>query len=502
MEEFTLKNRIEKHGETFIAISISAILAFLFLLNSPLHPWRCAPTATDSSVFKTIAMMMDMGYMPYRDSFDHKGPLLYVINYWGQLLAYYRGVWAFEAIGMTFTIFMLYKIARLKAKILSSAFIVLTAISMLFGFFNQGNLTEEYAMPFIAIGIYIFLDYLLNDKISALRIVISGISMGAVCLLRPNMVAVWVVFGTAIVFDKVRKQNWKELGRFVFYFIIGFLAIVMPFLVWLYINNALLDCFRDYLVFNMQYCSISGERASLRKKWESFSFFGNKAVYIMSVIGAFYGIRKNVFLNSVYAAYMIVSLLFLCMSGQTYGHYGMTLIPAVIYPLSLMAEDLERIPHKKTASAIKILIGIYLAGTVLLPASIDTMKRIPVFYAHRGQNQFPQTAKTVSKIITDLTTADESISVYGNQDIYYVWTRRKHATKYSYQFPIGQVMPKIMNEYMQQLAKELPPVIVVSKGLYDKNISSFLGDHQYTKVWAENNSDDKQSTLVFYRPKQ
>ena len=63
-------------------------------------------------------------------------------------------------------------------------------------------------------------------------------------------------------------------------------------------------------------------------------------------------------------------------------------------------------------------------------------------------------------------------------------------------------MPKIMNEYMQQLAKELPPVIVVSKGLYDKNISSFLGDHQYTKVWAENNSDDKQSTLVFYRPKQ
>ncbi len=148
---------MKKHRETLIAISVSAVLAFLFLLNSPLHPWRCAPTGTDSSVFKTVAFMMDMGYMPYKDSFDHKGPLLYVINYWGQLVAYYRGVWVFEAASMTLTIFMLYKIARLKARVFPSTMIVLTAISMLFGFFEQGNFTEEYAMPFIAIGIYFFL---------------------------------------------------------------------------------------------------------------------------------------------------------------------------------------------------------------------------------------------------------------------------------------------------------------------------------------------------------
>lgn len=491
---------MKKHRETLIAISVSAVLAFLFLLNSPLHPWRCAPTGTDSSVFKTVAFMMNMGYMPYKDSFDHKGPLLYVINYWGQLIAYYRGVWVFEAASMTLTIFMLYKIARLKARVFPSTMIVLTAISMLLGFFEQGNFTEEYAMPFIAIGIYFFLDYLLNGKISDIRIIVSGISMGAVCLLRPNMTAVWVVFGVAILFSKIRQKAWIESGRFIFYFMAGLGIIVIPFVVWLSVNGALKDCIQDYLVFNMQYCSTVGGRASFSAQWNSFCVWISKPVYVMALMGISYHLKKDIRVNILYIVYLFITPLFLCISGMTYGHYGMGLVPAVVYPLSLIAESLESISAQKIGSVIKMLVGIYLVSSVLLPPSLDTIKKIPEYYANRGQKQFNQTTKDISKVITNLTTADESISVYGNQDIYYVWARRKHATKYSYQFPIGQVMPEIMKEYMQQLTKELPPIIVVLKGHYDKNISRFLEAHQYTKVWSEKNLDDKQSTLVFYRP--
>lgn len=63
-------------------------------------------------------------------------------------------------------------------------------------------------------------------------------------------------------------------------------------------------------------------------------------------------------------------------------------------------------------------------------------------------------------------------------------------------------MPLLDTRRGKDLLGAFLSVIVVQKGRYDKNISSFLEDHQYTKVWSENNSDDKQSTLVFYRPKE
>lgn len=492
---------MRKNRETLAVVLVSVIVAFIFLLNSPIHPWRCAPTGTDSSVFKTVAFMMDKGYVPYRDSFDHKGPLLYVINYWGQLVAYYRGVWVFEMAGMTLTFFMLYKIARLKASISSSVIIVLMALSMLFGFFEGGNFTEEYAMPFIAIGVYVFLDYLLNDNKSYVRIIMSGVSMGAVCLLRPNMIAIWVVFGMAILFIKIREKAWKELNVLAFYFLAGFFVAVVPFVIWLSMNGALSDCIKDYIVFNAQYCSASGGRAVFSAKWSSFFFWMSQSVYVMAFVGIFYNLKKDVFLNIVYVVYLLVNPLFLCMSGQVYGHYGMVLIPTVAYPLSLIAEDIESVSDKKMGNVTKMLVGIYLVSAVLVPVSLDTIKKIPTNYAHQGQNQFDQTTKDVCKVITRLTKADDGISVYGNRDIYYVWARRKHATKYSYQSPIGQVMPKIKEEYMQQLAEELPLVIVVQKGRYDKNISGFLKEHQYTKVWSEGDLDYQKSTLVFYRPK-
>ena len=79
---------INKHPECLESILANGLtgtlflgLSFVFLFNSPLHPWIRGESTTDSSVFRTVAMMMRYGYMPYRDSFDHKGPLLYIIEF-------------------------------------------------------------------------------------------------------------------------------------------------------------------------------------------------------------------------------------------------------------------------------------------------------------------------------------------------------------------------------------------------------------------------------------
>ena len=95
--------------EKVLLIAFFFASSFVFLTESPLHPWVGSDSGTDSSVFMTVAMMMDKGYVPYRDTFDHKGPLLYVINYLGRQIAVYRGVWIFEFLSMLVAFFFFYK---------------------------------------------------------------------------------------------------------------------------------------------------------------------------------------------------------------------------------------------------------------------------------------------------------------------------------------------------------------------------------------------------------
>lgn len=506
MKNLRLPTWIEKNRENLIALIAAAVMAFFFLLNSPMHLWRYDDTWPDSSVFKTVALMMDNGYMPYKDTFDHKGPLLYTINYWGLKISYFRGVWVFEAVFLTITLFTLYKIARLRTQKFSSALVVLTAMSYLYQYFEGGNLSEEYAMPFIAIGIYIFLDYLLNDRISWHRIAISGFSLGGVCLLRPNMIAVWIVFCAAIFFRKIWEKDWKQLRRFVLWFVVGFSVMVLPFVVWLASNGALQSGIEDYILFNMRYSSAEGGFASFSSRWNIFFTFACSTIYFIAFIGIVFHLKDNSFLNITYAAYMVIGLILLSMSGQGSGHYGMVLVPAVVYPLSLVMEDVEKLANQYNGRIVKMLVTICLMAAFIIPASLETIKAIPSYYENRGIDQSPETTKQLCETVKSLTSEDDAISVYGNWDLIYVKTRRKHATKYSFQYPISQVMPEILDKYFEQLKDELPSVIVVQAYCNDEKIIDFLKHNGYEKVWPENLSEEEitgtDRSMVFYRPQE
>lgn len=251
----------------------------------------------------------------------------------------------------------------------------------------------------------------------------------------------------------------------------------------------------------MQYTSSEGG-ASFSGKCSAILKFSGGAVWIMAFVGCFYNIRKKWFVHTSYIVYMLLELIFLGMSGKHLDHYGMVLIPAVVYPLSLIIENVENLSDKEGARVAKMLISIYIISAIIVPSSIGTLKAIPSFYENRGNEQPDDTTRRVSDVVLNLTTEDDAISVYGNWDIIYVLTQRRHATKYSYQDPIGQVMPEIMEEYMEQLEEELPPIIVVSDEHYDDRIQSFLEKHEYSPVWPKGDEglDYSSSVRVFFHP--
>lgn len=382
---------------------------------------------------------MDKGYIPYRDSFDHKGPLIYFLNYLGQQIARYRGIWFIEFMTIFFTFYFMYRIGCLCCHSLPAAVILLFTSAPLFTFYEHGNKVEEFAMPFIALSLYFFLDFLMNCKISVYRLILCGVSPGAVCLLRVNMISVWIVFCISIAGILCWQKNITDQIRFSLYFLIGFLSFVLPFMFWLAYHNALKAFWEQYIIFNGIYCG----HASPAQIWNTFFFsMEHKTVLfaLVAVVCLFVKQRDRLF--GIYMLYMIVSFLMLSLSGRTYLHYNIVTVPALIFPIAALYGICEQ-QWKNAAgqTALLLFAAVFLADTLhadWFPPTQDLAR----IYQERNEEHFSEKLRTVCLLIGENTDADDKISVYGNWDLVYVISDRMHATHYSYQVPIGTIAPQ------------------------------------------------------------
>ena len=59
--------------------------------------------------------------------------------------------------------------------------------------------------------------------------------------------------------------------------------------------------------------------------------------------------------------------------------------------------------------------------------------------------------KQIAIVIQNLTNENDRITAVGNADILYLLSNRKSASKYSYQYPIGKIYPKIWEEYFDDI---------------------------------------------------
>lgn len=475
--------------ESLLCLTVMGITSFLFLTKSPLHPWVGGYSSVDSSVFKTVALMMQRGYMPYKDSFDHKGPLIYLINYIGNQISYYRGVWCIELVCLTITLFFIYKIARMWIGKSGAYLVAFISIAPLFEYFKEGNLVEEYAMPFVAIALYIFLEYLAYKRITNIQLIVCGICLGCVLMLRPNMISVWMVFAIMVVITNIREGAWYCLWRYTGMFLAGVLMVIMPFMAWLAYGDAIKEFWDTYIAFNLMYSNYddTGTIGIMAARWITSLGFANTICYIGSMAVLIYEIyhrQRDRVLNVTYAIYMLVTLLLISMSGRQYEHYAMIMIPMFAYPVTMLIRELKSI--NATASVynpVLLLFGICAFYYVVWPNWNSLLSDLPEMYVTRNdEKRNGDGIYQIMHIIDQYTDSDDAISVYGNWDIIYVMSQRRHATRFSYTYPIADVNPAIKDEYFEELQHELPKVIVICSGFSDDRMKAFLNKNHYNLV--------------------
>lgn len=474
MNNLSPKNLRTKVG---ILLLISS-LAFIFSMQCSINIFQSGDSLTDSSVFKTVALYMDEGYMPYKDTFDHKGPLIYLYNWIGMQISYWRGIWVIEFLSLTSTFLIFYKIARLFCNRKFSILTLLIVTVPLNLYFDGGNMSEEYALPYIAAALYIFIDYFLNNIINRKRLIICGLSFGAVCLLRINMIPVWIVFCIAVLIDCLRLKNYKKIGYFISYFLIGIGIICIPILMWLICRGAFVEFINDYFLFNFMY----SESSTGLDRWETFLFFLNTPFILAACVAtACLCNTSKKYFNYAYGISIIVTLIMISMSGRKYGHYGMILIPLLCYPIAKLAEKAKDDLEKKATWPIIAIVIIF--SVSVCPAWIQSIDNTVTNYMQRDmvESESSTISSKVIDYVVNNTTEDDLITVYGNWDIIYAKSRRLSASKYSYQDPIIHIDHNKYDEYFNELNEMRPKLIIVTPQDEYKleGINQFINENDY-----------------------
>lgn len=220
--------------------------------SSPLYPFN---DWCDPNCFVTVARGWVNGMLPYRDLYEQKGPLLYLLHAGACLISDHSffGVWLLEIAACLAAILLILRIFALRGWNCRLTMLGVTAALLYFsGVFVSGDTAEELCMPFLLyallVGVRAAEAERLPGKREGFRI---GLTSACVLMIKYTMVGLylgWFV-GIALLFFRLRKG--KKLISFALCIAAGVGTAVLPMTLYFAANGALGDLIQVYFLDNI-----------------------------------------------------------------------------------------------------------------------------------------------------------------------------------------------------------------------------------------------------------
>ncbi|MBR5387453.1 MAG: glycosyltransferase family 39 protein [Clostridiales bacterium] len=225
--------------------------------SSPLYPFNIWD---DTNVYFTMGRVVLGGMVPYRDVYEQKGPIWFFIQALCALISdnSFIGVYILETVMCSLFIIFSWKITKLFISIEEHEYyvlgvMILSGIIYSSNMFHLGGSTEEFAFPLLAIVMYIALKALIQDKTlpSVKEALIVGLITGSLFWIKFTLCAFIVGFVFFFFVYAITIKKNRELLRLICTFLIGFIIVTIPILIYYGINSAINDLINVYFIDNI-----------------------------------------------------------------------------------------------------------------------------------------------------------------------------------------------------------------------------------------------------------
>ena len=318
--------------------------AFVFLL---LFSWSTSPLfdykACDSSIFQAIGKFSNKGLDFYKDLFDHKGPIMFLVDKIGYLIVDSKiGVFIVQIVFWFFTLCGTYKIVREFFK--DKASVILAECSLLlYALYYSGvagNSSEEYILPFLVWSIYFAICYIKrvnqdkqydhNPKYAffyGLSFAIGAFSRLTNAL--PICISILVILCILIY-----KKRWKNILQNAAGLILGVLVITIPIALWFAINGTFYEMIDATFIANIKYSQVHRYHYTFLDLAKFFARY--RLIIIVSLLLGAIGLKnkKTRLLSILVVAHMVGSIV-IDLTTPMFSYYAMIWTPTIVLTLCL-----------------------------------------------------------------------------------------------------------------------------------------------------------------------
>ena len=479
-----------------IRIGIWAVLGFffLFLFSYSTSPLYAISWGHDSAVFQSIGKGWSKGYIPYLDSFDHKGPLLFALNALGYIIGGKNGLFILQLLFMTAFLEVSYQTFHLFLNWRLSMPLPVVMLVILCRTFDEGNMTEEWSLLFLAVSFYFLIKWLRKYQEGErthppVYAFIYGICFACILFLRvTNAIGICCCVLVISVF-LIKNREWKNLLQNIGIIICGVLLIVLLFCIYFQIKGCLYDMWYATILFNLSYGM--GDLWDMKLK---ISLILWALAALSAVYWWFFKGRPASYMGML-SAVLTGILLY---HSRGYEHYYMilcTYLPLYVYMIYGLWQE-----KKKLWTGIFVLgiLGQMGVTVLFLPQKLNRQERLT---ENAAMNQ------SFDNILNQIDEKEkESVVFYNMEAQAYLYTDIQPVVKYfTHQDFHASISKETKDDVMQQFAEKKPAWVVVEidqEGepiVENEDMKKFLQNNYEIQGQEENRNRDERYGIYRYR---
>lgn len=415
----------------------------------------------DEGVYYILGQVIARGGVLYRDIWDNKTPLLYLIYafhpelWWAKLTALVC------VLGTSVTAYFLAKRLKINGALvafLTGAFLSMPALAG-----NTANAELYFTLP-IAVGAYLAL-----TRGPSVRL---AVTLGLLAAAAFNL-KVPAVFDFAGIFLAYTIIHWRwSIWYWLKFYVPVTLAFATPllgFIAYFYFNHALSDFLIAAFTQNSTYVSVYS--GPLGKLASPLVLHG--VVLLVSLVILFIFLKKKWVSQELFflAAWLGSSIYAVLLSGRPYSHY----LLQIAAPVVLLATYLITNRRRFWLFLVVFLTGAFFLARMFWGGDVNNLwayylnfwgyvtetKTWDQYQLFFGQDNVD--AYQMAAFLKDHTKYSEPVFVWGENDYMYILPPRPPATKFIRAHHLTTVDKKNFDLIMDRLHQYLPKYILIMR---------------------------------------
>lgn len=318
-------------------------ILFICTASSPRYatnPWN------DSNAFLTMGKAMTGGLTIYKDIFEQKGPLLYLLHAAACLISdtSFVGVYVVQSVFLSFTLFAAYKIASLYV---TTVWSIISAVLTCFITVNSdcyyyGDSAEEFCLPLLMFSVYFFCRYFKNtdnNKIGKPVFLLVGFFAGCAAMIKFTVIGFWFAWAFYILlYIWLAKKDFKAAFTDALIFLGGMATAIIPWIIYFAFKNALKCFINTYFILNATAYPKTANLSIVERILKPIYSLGENIVispfvFVLGFIGILLFAATNIFTEK--KLFSRISVPFVCCFGLYIIFFGIRYYNYYFLPMSV-----------------------------------------------------------------------------------------------------------------------------------------------------------------------